>query len=187
MSDWGVFFSRPAPRVHRSHTQQPGSPPPRLWLANPLAGRNTRAPSAGAALLAVATTVHRTAPRRRDVLRIAGLGLCLFLNQLLFILGLFLAGVTLASCMQPTIPVFTSVLSMICRQEPPSSRRLAGALSSCADTRHSRAVSPIDSQTRSPLPPSCVLCLLVSQTSPEALARRLIISEDSAGAAAADS
>eukprot|EP00892_Ulva_mutabilis_P009714 jgi/Ulvmu1/7114/UM034_0020.1 len=81
----------------------------------------------GLALLALSSTLYQATPRRRDMLRIAGLGLCLFLNQLLFILGLFLAGVTLASCMQPSIPVFTTVVSMVCGQEQPSSRRLTGA------------------------------------------------------------
>ena len=58
---------------------------------------------------------------------VAGLGLCLFLNQLLFILGLHLAGMTLAACMQPAIPVFTALLSMLCGQEAASVKRVSGA------------------------------------------------------------
>ena len=60
---------------------------------------------------------------------VAALGLCLFLNQLLFILGLNLAGMTLAACMQPAIPVFTAFLSMLCGQEAASTKRVSGAYS----------------------------------------------------------
>jgi drug/metabolite transporter (DMT)-like permease len=74
----------------------------------------------------VATSVFHTVPRRADVPAIFALGLCLFLNQLLYILGLNLAGVTLATCLQPSIPVFTAVLSMLCGQEDPSAHRISG-------------------------------------------------------------
>lgn len=116
---------RTAPRLQLRRRRHSG---PHACVPTRSSTRLSTAADAGAALLAVATTVYGVVPRRQDLLRIAGLGLCLFLNQLLFILGLFLAGVTLASCMQPTIPVFTSVLSMLCGQEQPSSRRVAGVL-----------------------------------------------------------
>ncbi|NJR41513.1 MAG: EamA family transporter [Akkermansiaceae bacterium] len=67
-----------------------------------------------------------TAMKSSHIPLIAALGLCLFLNQLLFILGLHLAGVALAACMQPTIPVFTALLSMLCGQEQASTRRVSG-------------------------------------------------------------
>jgi drug/metabolite transporter (DMT)-like permease len=74
-----------------------------------------------------AAALHGAVPARADVAAIAALGVCLFLNQLLYILGLQLAGVTAASCMQPSIPVLTVALSMAARAEAVSALRIAGA------------------------------------------------------------
>ena len=81
---------------------------------------------AGSMLLIAATALHRLAPRRADALAVAALGACLFGNQVAYILGLQLAGVTMAACMQPSIPVFTVVISMATGQEASSLARLAG-------------------------------------------------------------
>lgn len=39
-------------------------------------------------------------PKRPDLMRIAGLGVCLFLSQLFYITGIELSGVVVATCMQ---------------------------------------------------------------------------------------
>lgn len=91
---------------------------------------------AGSMLLIAATVLHQTALRRADALAVAALGACLFGNQVAYILGLQLAGVTLAACMQPSIPVFTVVISMAVGQEASSLARLAGT--PAAQTVHSK-------------------------------------------------
>lgn len=78
-------------------------------------------------LLGGAAWLHRATPARGDWVAIGGLGVCLFLNQLLYVLGLNLAGVTLATCLQPSIPVFTVLLCMAVRQEHVSVSRCLGA------------------------------------------------------------
>ncbi len=50
-------------------------------------------------------------PAKRDLLRVAALGLCLYFNQLFYIIGIDLSGVVVATCMQPTIPVFTAMIA----------------------------------------------------------------------------
>ena len=49
---------------------------------------------------------------------VALLGLFLFLNQGLFIVGLQHAGALLASCLQPAIPTFTHMLAVVLGLEP---------------------------------------------------------------------
>ena len=65
-------------------------------------------------------------PRRGDLLAILGLGSCLFLNQLFYILGIDMSGVLVATCMQPTIPVFTAMIAVAMRLEPGSLQKFAG-------------------------------------------------------------
>ena len=84
-------------------------------------------PRAGAMLLIGAQLAYGQRPRRADVAAVAALGGCLFLNQLLYILGLRLAGVTLATCLQPSIPVITAALAMLLRIEHFSPMRASGA------------------------------------------------------------
>jgi EamA-like transporter family len=83
---------------------------------------------AGVLLLAAAAFMYQAAPRRADLPVLLSLGACLFLNQLGYIYGLQLAGVTLAACMQPSIPVLTVVISMAAGQEAKSLLRLGGVL-----------------------------------------------------------
>jgi uncharacterized membrane protein len=89
---------------------------------------SVQAVRAGVILTGVAMGLQGNVLRRKHVPVVAGLGLCLFLNQLLFILGLQLGGVTLAACMQPAIPVFTSFLSMLVGQEHMSAKNVCGAV-----------------------------------------------------------
>lgn len=63
-------------------------------------------------LIAAATMTGHWTPHRQHMPRIALLGLFLFLNQGLFIVGLQHAGALLASCLQPAIPTFTHVLAV---------------------------------------------------------------------------
>lgn len=85
-------------------------------------------------LTTFATGVQGTTLKPAHIPLVAALGLCLFFNQLLYILGLNLAGVTLAACMQPAIPVFTALLSMLCGQELASTRRVSGAYANADET-----------------------------------------------------
>uniref|UniRef100_A0A7S1SPQ5 EamA domain-containing protein n=1 Tax=Tetraselmis chuii TaxID=63592 RepID=A0A7S1SPQ5_9CHLO len=55
------------------------------------------------------------------------LGFCLFLNQLFFLMGLQLSGVVVATCMQPSVPVFTVGMAvLVFRTEVGSMRKLSG-------------------------------------------------------------
>ena len=65
-------------------------------------------------------------PRRSDLLRVALLGFCLYLNQLFYIMGIDLSGVVVATCMQPTIPVFTAMLAVMLQQETGSWQKFGG-------------------------------------------------------------
>jgi hypothetical protein len=65
-------------------------------------------------------------PARRDLARVAGLGLCLYFNQLFYIIGIDLSGVVVATCMQPTIPVFTAAIAVALHLEAGSAQKLAG-------------------------------------------------------------
>ena len=44
-------------------------------------------------------------PKRSDLWRVGVMGGAMFLSQLLYILGIEMSGVTVATCMQPAIPV----------------------------------------------------------------------------------
>jgi drug/metabolite transporter (DMT)-like permease len=77
-------------------------------------------------LLAAAEWWYRKLPKPGDLPAVAALGLCLFLNQLLYILGLQLAGVNVATCLQPTMPVFTVLICMFIGQEHISFARVVG-------------------------------------------------------------
>ena len=72
-------------------------------------------------------TAHAgTLPRKRDLLPITGLGICLYLNQLFFILGIDLSGVVVAACMQPTVPVFTALIAVMLKLEAGSMQKACG-------------------------------------------------------------
>lgn len=65
-------------------------------------------------------------PKRHDLTHVAALGVCLFFNQLLYIIGISLSGVLVATCMQPTIPVFTAMLAVLLKLEAGSVQKFAG-------------------------------------------------------------
>ena len=54
------------------------------------------------------------------------LGLCLYFNQLFYIIGIDLSGVVVATCMQPTIPVFTAAIAVALHLEAGSAQKFAG-------------------------------------------------------------
>uniref|UniRef100_A0A061RX60 WAT1-related protein n=1 Tax=Tetraselmis sp. GSL018 TaxID=582737 RepID=A0A061RX60_9CHLO len=61
-----------------------------------------------------------------DAFRFALLGFFLFVNQLFFLYGVDLSGVVVATCMQPSIPVFTAGFALVLRMEPYSSTKVFG-------------------------------------------------------------
>lgn len=65
-------------------------------------------------------------PKRSDLLHVVALGVCLFFNQLMYILGISLSGVLVATCMQPTIPVFTAMLAVCLQLESGSVQKFFG-------------------------------------------------------------
>ena len=54
------------------------------------------------------------------------LGLCLYFNQLFYIIGIDMSGVVVATCMQPTIPVFTAMIAVMLNLEAGSLQKFAG-------------------------------------------------------------
>lgn len=78
-------------------------------------------------LLSVATLGYRL-PQRGDAVKVFGLGLCMFLSQLLYIMGVDMAGVLMASCIQPSVPVFTVMLALFLGSETGSARKMVGIL-----------------------------------------------------------
>ena len=65
-------------------------------------------------------------PKKQDLPKVLGLGICLWLNQLLYILGIDMSGVVVATCMQPIIPVFTAMLAVALKLEAGSLQKFAG-------------------------------------------------------------
>ena len=56
----------------------------------------------------------------------AALGLCLYFNQLFYIIGIDMSGVVVATCMQPTIPVFTAMIAVMVGLEAGSLQKFVG-------------------------------------------------------------
>ncbi len=67
-----------------------------------------------------------TLPAEADAWRVGLLGVCMFLSQLFYIIGIELSGVVVATCMQPVIPVFTAVLGISLQLEAGNPQKLAG-------------------------------------------------------------
>jgi drug/metabolite transporter (DMT)-like permease len=83
--------------------------------------------SAGPLLFAIAWLLHgNTRPTQSDFYRVIALGFSMFASQLFYIKGIQLSGVVVATCMQPTIPVFTVLLGVLLGMEGLSPRKLAG-------------------------------------------------------------
>jgi drug/metabolite transporter (DMT)-like permease len=72
-------------------------------------------------LLAAAVIVERPSPDPRDSGWFFALGIVgIFGTQLFYILGISISGAIVGSIMQPSIPVWTTLICMIFRLEPPS-------------------------------------------------------------------
>ena len=65
-------------------------------------------------------------PQRQDLWRVLALGLCLYFNQLFYIIGIDMSGVVVATCMQPTIPVFTAMIAVMLGLEAGSWQKFGG-------------------------------------------------------------
>lgn len=65
-------------------------------------------------------------PHRRDVVRVASLGAFMFTAHIMYIIGIELSGVIVASCMQPAIPVFTVLLGILLQMETANPQKLSG-------------------------------------------------------------
>ena len=89
----------------------------------------SREATAGPLLYAIAWLSTGVAlPEWQDAWRVAGLGLCLFLSQLFYIIGIELSGVVIATCMQPAIPVFTVMLGVLLKMESANLQKLTGVI-----------------------------------------------------------
>lgn len=67
-------------------------------------------------------------PVRMDAAKVFFLGFCMFLSQLMYIIGIEMSGVLIASCIQPTIPVFTVLLGIVLNMESAHPQKLIGIL-----------------------------------------------------------
>lgn len=65
-------------------------------------------------------------PHRRDIVRVASLGAFMFTAHIMYIIGIELSGVIVASCMQPAIPVFTVLLGILLQMETANPQKLSG-------------------------------------------------------------
>ncbi|KAL3162391.1 hypothetical protein ABBQ32_010066 [Trebouxia sp. C0010 RCD-2024] len=81
---------------------------------------------AGPIMCGLAWGFSRTLPKQSDLLHVGALGVCLFFSQLMYILGISLSGVLVATCMQPTIPVFTAMLAVCLQLESGSVQKFFG-------------------------------------------------------------
>ena len=105
-----------------------------------------------------------TWPKRQDLPHIAALGVCLFFNQLLYIIGISLSGVLVATCMQPTIPVFTAMLAVLLKLESGSIQKFLGigmaVVGSMSMVRSASLRSSRDSHTffQHTNPDGCLMC-----------------------------
>ena len=98
-----------------------------LGTLHPFAVAGARVAVAMPVLLLLAWLVDRTLPARRDLPRLALLGLLgVFANQLLFIIGLQYTTATNAGILMPSIPVFAVALAALFGHDRLGGRRLFG-------------------------------------------------------------
>ncbi len=96
---------------------------------SPLVYAFLREVTAGPLLYIIAWLSTRVAyPARQDIWRVVGLGACMFFSQLFYIIGIELSGVTVATCFQPAIPVFTVLLGILLQMETASPQKLVGVI-----------------------------------------------------------
>jgi len=98
-----------------------------LDTMHPLALAGVRALFAAPLLFVIARRVDRVWPQRKDLPRLALLGMLgVFLNQVLFVLGLNFTTATNAAILMPSIPVFAAVAAGILGVERLGLHRLVG-------------------------------------------------------------
>lgn len=78
-------------------------------------------------LLSVLTVGYRL-PLRKDAMSVFFLGFFMFVSQLLYIMGVDMAGVLMASCVQPSVPVFTVMIGVMLGAEKGSMRKVIGIM-----------------------------------------------------------
>jgi drug/metabolite transporter (DMT)-like permease len=94
---------------------------------HPLVYAFLREVSAGPVLFLLSiVTVGYKIPGRMDVVKVLMLGFCMFLSQLLYIMGIELSGVMMASCIQPSVPVFTVLIGILLRLESSHPKKILG-------------------------------------------------------------
>lgn len=71
-----------------------------LWRWKLPACRTCQSRSGDLAASVCTPTAGLSWPKRNDLMKLAGLGVCLFLSQLFYITGIELSGVVVATCMQ---------------------------------------------------------------------------------------
>jgi drug/metabolite transporter (DMT)-like permease len=98
-----------------------------LGVLPPMALAGMRVLFAAPLLMLLALRRERRLPSFRDLGMLAVLGFTgVFINQILFIVGLHHTTAINASILMPSIPVFTVAVAMVTRVERPSARRLVG-------------------------------------------------------------
>jgi drug/metabolite transporter (DMT)-like permease len=98
-----------------------------LGYVAPLAMASMRVLFAGPLLLFIALKYDRSLPALKDFPRLALLGFFgVFINQILFIVGLDYTSAINASILMPSIPVFTAGIALLMRVERLTTPRIAG-------------------------------------------------------------
>jgi drug/metabolite transporter (DMT)-like permease len=101
-----------------------------LGYIEPLAMASMRVLFAGPLLLLIALKYDRSLPALKDFPRLALLGFFgVFINQVLFIVGLDYTSAINAAILMPSIPVFTAGIALLMRIERLTTARIAGIVS----------------------------------------------------------
>jgi len=95
---------------------------------NPIVFALIREGIAGPLLVMIAIVLHRERPALNDIPRLLACGVCIFGNQLCFIVGVKLADPTTGSVWQPSQPIFTTALAVVLGYERPQLRLALGLL-----------------------------------------------------------
>eukprot|EP01059_Diplonema_ambulator_P019643 TRINITY_DN3326_c0_g2_i2.p1 TRINITY_DN3326_c0_g2~~TRINITY_DN3326_c0_g2_i2.p1 ORF type:complete len:461 (+),score=133.55 TRINITY_DN3326_c0_g2_i2:1162-2544(+) len=93
---------------------------------NPVLFALIREGIAGPILVALALIQKVEYPRREHLLRLFAAGVCIFLNQFAFIVGLKLSDPTTGSVWQPSQPIFTCMLAIFLGYEQPDWKKILG-------------------------------------------------------------
>eukprot|EP00216_Chloropicon_sp_CCMP2111_P003634 CAMPEP_0198242570 /NCGR_PEP_ID=MMETSP1446-20131203/17728_1 /TAXON_ID=1461542 ORGANISM="Unidentified sp, Strain CCMP2111" /NCGR_SAMPLE_ID=MMETSP1446 /ASSEMBLY_ACC=CAM_ASM_001112 /LENGTH=327 /DNA_ID=CAMNT_0043926091 /DNA_START=265 /DNA_END=1244 /DNA_ORIENTATION=+ len=79
-----------------------------------------------AGLIFILITARLGRPQKKHIVHFLGAGFCLFLNQVLFIVGVDLSGAMVATCIQPSQPIITFIVAVLIGQEKIDLNRLLG-------------------------------------------------------------